>query len=126
MTVATAVLLKMPFNLANIVVLPLILSLGISFGIQIVMRRRSRDAGKLDGRFMETSTPRAVVFSALTTMGLFGPLALSEHHGTAGLGVLLMLAIGLTMLCTLLVLPALLELASRKDGRKPAAPSYGP
>lgn len=130
MTVATAVLLKMPFNLANIVVLPLILGLGLSFAIQIVMRRRSRDAGKLDGgfdgRFMETSTPRAVVFSALTTMGLFGPLALSEHHGTAGLGVLLMLAIGLTMLCTLLVLPALLELASRKDGRKPAAPSYGP
>lgn len=130
MTVATAVLLKMPFNLANIVVLPLILGLGVSFGIQIVMRRRRRDAGKLDGgfdgRFMETSTPRAVVFSALTTMGLFGPLALSEHHGTAGLGVLLMLAIGLTMLCTLLVLPALLELASRKDGRKPAAPSYGP
>lgn len=134
MTVVTAVLLKMPFNLANIVVLPLILGLGLSFAIQIVMRRRSRDADKLDGgfdgRFMETSTPRAVVFSALTTMGLFGPLALSEHHGTAGLGVLLMLAIGLTMLCTLLVLPALLELASRKDGRKdgrkPAAPSYGP
>lgn len=124
-TVAMAVLLKMPFNLANIVVLPLVLSLGVSFGIQVVMRRRSTEGG-FGGRFLETSTPRAVAFSALTSMGLFGPLALSDHHGTAGLGVLLTLAIGLTMLCTLLVLPALLELASRKGERAPGLPSYGP
>lgn len=125
MTIAMAVLLKTPFNLANIVVLPLVLSLGVSFGIQVVMRHRSADGG-FGGGFMETSTPRAVAFSALTSMGLFGPLALSDHHGTAGLGVLLTLAIGLTMLCTLLVLPALLELASRKGGRAPGLASYGP
>ena len=110
MTVAFTVLLKMPFNLANIVVLPLVLGLGIAFAIQVVMRYRS-DGGS---RFMETSTPRAVTFSALTTIGSFGALTLSDHPGIAGVGILLMLSIALAMLSTLLVLPALLELASRK------------
>jgi len=108
-TVALTVLFTTPFNLANIIVLPLILGLGVAFGIQIVMRHRS----DTDGGFMETSTPRAVVFSALTTIGSFGALALSNHPGTASMGFLLMLSIGLTMFCTLLVLPALLELVSR-------------
>jgi hopanoid biosynthesis associated RND transporter like protein HpnN len=114
MTVAFTVLLKQPFNLANIIVLPLILGLGVAFGIQIVMRHRSDN----DGTVMESSTPRAVVFSALTTIGSFGALALSSHPGTASMGFLLMLSITLTMVCTLLVLPALLELTGRKDRPK--------
>lgn len=113
-TVALTVLFTTPFNLANIIVLPLILGLGVAFGIQIVLRHRS--AG--DSDFMETSTPRAVVFSALTTIGSFGALALSSHPGTASMGFLLMLSISLTMLCTLLVLPALLELVSRPGDEK--------
>jgi hypothetical protein len=114
MTVAFTVLLKQPFNLANIIVLPLILGLGVAFGIQIVLRHRSDN----DGTVMESSTPRAVVFSALTTIGSFGALALSSHPGTASMGFLLMLSITLTMACTLLVLPALLELTGRKDRPK--------
>ncbi|MEO1203851.1 MAG: MMPL family transporter, partial [Pseudomonadota bacterium] len=106
MTVAFSVLFTTPFNLANIIVLPLILGLGVAFGIQIVSRHRSEG----DGSFMESSTPRAVLFSALTTIGSFGALAMSNHPGTASMGILLMLSISLTMLCTLLVLPALLEL----------------
>ncbi|MGD8809799.1 MAG: MMPL family transporter, partial [Gammaproteobacteria bacterium] len=100
-TVALTVLFTTPFNLANIIVLPLVLGLGVAFGIQIVMRERSDS----DGGFMETSTPRAVVFSALTTIGSFGALAMSNHPGTASMGLLLMLSISLTMICTLLVLP---------------------
>jgi predicted RND superfamily exporter protein len=62
---------------------------------------------------METSTPRAVVFSALTTVGAFGALTLSDHPGIAGMGLLLTFSVGVAMLCTLVVLPALLELVSR-------------
>jgi hypothetical protein len=114
-TVALTVLFTTPFNLANIIVLPLVLGLGVAFGIQIVMRERSDS----DGGFMETSTPRAVVFSALTTIGSFGALAMSNHPGTASMGLLLMLSISLTMICTLLVLPALLALTAgpKKDDR---------
>jgi predicted RND superfamily exporter protein len=70
---------------------------------------------------METSTPRAVVFSALITIAAFGTLALSKHPGTAGLGVLLMLSVGLAALYALLLLPALLELAGCNAHRQPDA-----
>jgi predicted RND superfamily exporter protein len=113
MTVAFTVLLKIPFNLANIAVLPLALGLGIAYAIQVVMRYRSNGSGG----FMETSTPRAVAFSAITTIGSFGALTLSDYPGIAGMGVLLMLSIGFAMACALFVLPALLELASHRGFR---------
>ena len=109
-TVAMTVVLNTPFNLANIIVLPLILGLGVAFGIQIVLRYRA----EADGHLMRTSTPQAVVFSALTTIGSFGALALSDHPGTASMGYLLTLSITLTMICTLVVLPALLAIVARK------------
>jgi uncharacterized membrane protein YdfJ with MMPL/SSD domain len=71
---------------------------------------------------LRTSTPRAVIFSALTTTGSFGALALSNHPGTASMGFLLMIAIAFTMVCTLLVLPALLQLSTHA----PAPPRETP
>ena len=65
---------------------------------------------------MQTSTPRAVVFSALTTIGSFCALALSSHRGTASMGELLTIAITLTLVCTLIVLPALLAVTERREG----------
>jgi len=109
LTVGATVVLGQPFNFANVIVLPLLLGLGVSFGIQIVLRSRTEAIGRL----MQTSTPRAVVFSALTTIGSFCALALSSHPGTASMGLLLTVAISLTMLCTLIVLPALLSLVAR-------------
>ena len=53
-----------------------------------------------------TSTPRAVLFSALTTVASFGSLMLSRHRGTASMGELLSIAIAFTLVCTLIVLPA--------------------
>ncbi len=107
LTGAATVLLSQPFNFANVIVLPLLLGLGVAFGIQIVLRARLEGSARL----LETSTPRAVAFSALTTIGSFCSLSLSSHPGTASMGFLLTVAISLTLLCTLLVLPALLSLA---------------
>ena len=118
LTGAVTVVLGVPFNFANIIVLPLLLGLGVAFGIQIVLRQRSEAAGRL----MQTSTPRAVVFSGLTTIGSFCALALSSHPGTASMGLLLAVAITLTMACTLIVLPALLAVTGRGDSGPPPAP----
>ena len=53
---------------------------------------------------------------------IFGALALSPHRGTASMGLLLTLAIGLTMASTLVVLPALLHaLEARRAARRPGA-----
>jgi hopanoid biosynthesis associated RND transporter like protein HpnN len=114
LTAAAITLLGVPFNFANVIVLPLLLGLGVASGIQLVARARSGGVGLL----AETSTPRAIVFSALTTIGSFGTLGLSHHFGMASLGIVLMVAISFTLLSTLVVLPALLALALRA---KPAA-----
>lgn len=105
LTLAASVLLDLPFNFANVIVLPLLMGLGVASGIHLVMRARA-EAGDLAA--FHTSTPRAVLFSALTTIGSFGSLALSSHRGTASMGELLTIAIGFTLICTLVVLPALM------------------
>jgi hopanoid biosynthesis associated RND transporter like protein HpnN len=106
LTVATAVAIGLPFNFANIIVLPLLFGLGVASGIHLVVREGEEDD---IGSALETSTPRAVVFSALTTIGSFGSIALSSHPGTSSMGVLLTVAIAMTLVCTLIVLPALVE-----------------
>jgi hypothetical protein len=113
LTVAASVLLKQPFNFANVIVLPLLFGLGVASGIHLVIRETQRGGA---AAVMWTSTPRAVLFSALTTIGSFGSMALSSHPGTSSMGVLLTLAIVLTLVCTLLVLPALM--AAWPSGRR--------
>ncbi len=103
MTLATGVLVGLPLNYANIIALPLLLGIGVSFDIYFVMRWR---AGTAD--LLQSSTARAILFSALTTGTAFGSLALSNHPGTAEMGKLLTLSLTYTLLCTFIVLPALL------------------
>ena len=112
LTAATGVLLNIPFNYANVIVLPLLLGIGIDSGIHLVMRRRHIDFDK--GPVFGASTPRAVFFSALTTIASFGSLMLSPHRGTASMGELLSIAIGFTLLCTLIVLPVTFRLFEGK------------
>lgn len=109
LTLATSVLVGLPLNFANIIGLPLLLGIGVAFDIYFVTNWR---AG-LD-RPLQSSTARAILCSGLTTGTAFGALAVSSHTGTSQMGVLLMLALGFTLLCTLLILPSLLALAPRR------------
>ncbi|SDG86648.1 MMPL family transporter [Roseospirillum parvum] len=102
--------LGLAFNFANVIVLPLLFGLGVAGAIHLVSRARRDGAGHL----AEGSTPRAVVFSALTTLGSFGAIALSPHAGTASMGQLLSLVIAMLLVATLGVLPALLALLGRR------------
>ncbi|NKB20683.1 MAG: MMPL family transporter [Alphaproteobacteria bacterium] len=104
-TIAATVLFNLPFNFANVIVLPLLFGLGVASAIHIVMRERDESGQQ---NLMETSTPRAVVFSALTTIGSFASIALSSHPGTASMGILLAISIGFTLICTICFLPALM------------------
>jgi hopanoid biosynthesis associated RND transporter like protein HpnN len=105
LTGATSVVLGLPFNFANVIVLPLLFGLGVASGVHLVMRRRrTEDAAEL----LRTSTPRAVLYSALTTIASFGSLALSGHRGMTSMGQLLTIAIVYTLIGTLVVLPALM------------------
>jgi len=103
LTLAVTVVLGMKLNYANIIALPLLLGIGVAFDIYFVMNWR---AGVSD--HLQSSTARAVIFSALTTMSAFGSLALSDDPGTAGMGELLAISLLCTLFCTLFILPALL------------------
>jgi uncharacterized protein len=116
LTAASAVVLDVELNFANVIVLPLLLGLGVSGALHVVMRWRE------EGRLADlggTSTPRAVLFSALTTVASFGSLALSDHPGLASMGLLLTIAIFWSLVCSLLVLPSMLALASPRGEAAP-------
>jgi len=110
-TMAAATLIGEAFNLANVIVLPLLFGLGVAGNIHLVSRARHGQVGEA----MQTSTPRAILFSALTTIGSFGSISLSAHPGTASMGTLLTLALTMTLLATLVFLPAVLALVYARD-----------
>ena len=110
-TAAVSVLINMPLNFANIIALPLILGIGVDSSIHIVRRLRAMPSGGNRRReVLANSASRAVWVSALTSILSIGNLAFSNHPGTASMGLLLTIGIGMTLLCSLIVLPALLSI----------------
>jgi hopanoid biosynthesis associated RND transporter like protein HpnN len=107
LTVATAVLADIPFNFADVIVLPLLLGIGVDSGIHLV--HRVRVVAESEVSLLATSTARAVTYSALTTIASFGSLGLATHLGLATLGRLLTIGVGFTLVCNLIVLPALIR-----------------
>ncbi len=103
MTVVVIVLAGLLLNYANIIALPLLLGVGVSFNIYFVMNWRAGQTSVLG-----SATARAILFSALTTGTAFGSLALSAHPGTASMGRLLLISLGCTLVASLVFIPALL------------------
>jgi len=125
MTGATTVLLGTQFNFANVVVLPLLLGIGVDSGIHLVHRYRVAEAEGFNsvagGEILRTSTARAILFSALTTAASFGTMAFAGHQGLASLGRMLTLGILYTVVCNLVVLPAMLVGRRQRAAGEPAA-----
>jgi len=118
LTAAASVLLDLPFNFANVIVVPLLLGIGVDSGVHLVHRYRS-DPERFAGLW-RTATVRAIVVSALTTVASFGSLGLQSHRGMASMGQLLTVGVALMVVCNLVVLPALLvgARASRPTARR--------
>ena len=113
MTFAVLAVTPLTLNMANILVIPLIFGLGVDTGIHVVHRyTASRDVVSV----MSSSTARAVVISALTTIGTFFSLSFSPHKGAASVGMLLTISISIMLLATFSVLPALLMILKRPKG----------
>ena len=116
LTVGIAVAAGLSFNFANVIALPLILGVGVDYGVYIVQRGRAAAGRNIN--LLQTGTARAVLFGALITVANFGNLALSQHPGTRSMGLLLTIGLGTTMLCALVLLPSLL---ARRHGAGPKA-----
>ncbi len=104
LTLLISILLPLPLNFANIVALPLLLGVGVSFNVYTVMNWRAGHTHPIG-----SATTKAIVYSALTTATAFGSLALSAHPGTASMGALLMISLACSLAASLVFLPALLS-----------------
>src|SRR5207244_11997226 len=104
------------FNMGNVFGLPLILGAAAEYGLNIVMRyMEGRDHG---GPLIARSTVMGVLVSGLSTIVGFGSLMVADHRGIFGLGLLLTLRTGTSLVAALGVLPVRLPLLHRA----PAAP----
>ena len=110
LTLDTCVIIGQPLNFANIIAFPLLLGVGVAFHIYFVMAWRN---GARD--LLQTPLTRAVVGSALATGSAFGALWLSDHPGTASMGLILMLSLAWTLICALIFEPALLATSFSAD-----------
>jgi predicted RND superfamily exporter protein len=117
LTASTAAVLGIPMNFANIITLPLILGIGLAGCSHLLLRAREEGP---NAHLWETSTPLATVIAAASTVTSFGSLTLSAHKGTQSMGILLAIAVFWSLVATLLVLPALLELHRRQKVRRAA------
>src|SRR5690606_30040305 len=91
-TVAGSAILGLPFNFANVIVIPLLIGLGVSSSAHVVIRaRQQREVNrhlKPEDRLdvLETSTSLAVLVTQLNTVAAFATLAISKHQGLYSMG----------------------------------------
>ncbi len=116
LTGAVSVLLGIPLNFANVIVVPLLLGIGVHSGIIFMLRYLTEPPQ--DGNMLKTSTARAILLSTLTLIISTSSLALSPHKGIASMGMLLTICLGFLIICILMLLPALTEISGRRSGKK--------
>jgi hypothetical protein len=105
-------LFGVPLNPANMIAFPLILGVGVDNGVHMLHDYLLRRA---DGRpSISHAIGRGVLVKAMTTMIGFGTLMISSERGLSGLGLILTLGVGCSMLTALFFLPAVLYLRDRR------------
>jgi hypothetical protein len=113
-----------PFNLANVIFLPLIVGAGVENGIIILYRWREEGA---IFRGLPASTGMGVALASLSTTVGFGSLMISGHRGVHSLGLLLTLGTACVLVASLTVLPGILRiLAGRRRIAAPPAEALSP
>ncbi|MEZ5405202.1 MAG: MMPL family transporter [Verrucomicrobiia bacterium] len=104
-------LINLRFNPANIITLPLVIGIGVAYGLYAVDRFKENPNKTL----FDTSTGKAVWLSALTTIFGFGSLIQASYRGISSLGLLMTLGVGMCLITSLYVLPAFLKFFSKKN-----------
>lgn len=107
-------LLDLKFNLANLIIIPLIVAPGVENGLLIIHRFRE----EAETSILPRSIGKGVALSSLTTMVGFGSLIIAHHRGAASIGLLVTLGVGAVLVVSVIVLPALLTVVARQPSKK--------
>jgi hypothetical protein len=114
-TVGVMWAIDLPFNLANVWGLPLLIGASAEYGFNVVLRYRER--ARAAGVGFPRSGMLATTLNGLTTIAGFGSLMIAQHQGIFGLGLLLTIGTAAALVSSLVLVPVLLHLVDR---RKPA------
>jgi len=106
-------LMGIDLNPANLIVLPLVLGIGVDDGVHVVHDFRSQRSGYR----MSSSTINAITLTSLTSMIGFGSMMLAAHRGLYSVGLVLVVGVGSCLFVSLVMLPTLLTLLSRRESQ---------
>ena len=98
------VLCNIPLNLVNILVTPIILSVGINNGIQIIqLWKQEKNVYTLYG-----STSKAILLTTIIIIVMALPILFTGHTGINSTVNVLLVGMGCNLLAHLIILPPLL------------------
>lgn len=103
----------LPLTLVNVMGIPMIVGIGIDFGVHFMHRYRIEGKGQI--RTVVSSTGKAIMITSLTTMLGFGSLLIATYRGLGSLGILLVLGVGSCFITTILILPSILGWIEKKQ-----------
>lgn len=108
-------LLGIKLNLASQISFPILLGIGVDYGILVTRRWMEEDG--LDLHKVIATVGWAITLAAAETMAGFGGLLFAKHRGLTSFGQLLVIAIAVTLMAALIGLPIMVQ-ALRLEKRK--------
>ena len=105
-------LVSMQLTVVNVMGLPMIIGIGIDYGVHIVHRWRFEGSKKVNQIF--ASTGKAIFLTSITTMLAFGSLIFSIWRGFGSLGGAMFIGVGACFLSTVIILPGIIGFLERK------------
>lgn len=113
---------RIQFNPANIITLPLVIGIGVAYGVYIVDRYMEEGSVRL----FSSSTGKAVLLSALTTIFGFAAMMIGSYRGLVSLGFVMTVGIFFCYLASTAVLPQILVLMEQRKNRLSKKHSHSP
>lgn len=101
-------------NPANLIVLPLMFGIGVASGVNIMHRYRMHPTDRPLG--LAGGTGKSILLTSTTTILAFVAMLPAEHRGIRSLGLVLSVGLTMTLLASMTVMPAILELRNRWRG----------
>ncbi|MHC4994144.1 MAG: MMPL family transporter [Planctomycetota bacterium] len=104
---AVMYLVGVSVNPANIIVLPLMFGIGVASGVHIMHRYRQEPAEEPVG--LAHGTGKGIMLTSATTIIAFSSMLLAQHRGIQSLGFVLAMGITLTLVASMTLMPAVLQ-----------------
>lgn len=111
-------LMGLKFNIVNTGMLPLVIGIGVDYGVYVVHRWIGEGKGLKSIRPVVESTGRAVTLSALTTMIGFASIILAQWRGLSLMGGTLTMGIGFCWIAAVIYLAAILKIIELFKARR--------